>query len=47
MQELFFVVKDQGEKGLDELAMISLFGFNPDFDLHWEAFQAENLMFEG
>ena len=27
--------------------MISLFGFNPDFDLHWEAFQAENLMFEG
>ena len=47
MQELFFIVRGQNQDAGDELAMMSLFCFNPDFEIHWEAFQTENLEFEG
>ena len=47
MQELFFVVREQSQVTGDELAMMSLLCFNPDFEIHWDVFQAENLEFEG
>ena len=41
------MVREQSQATGDELAMMSLLCFNPDFEIHWDVFQAENLEFEG